>query len=87
MLNCRIENERKTSLTLNFDAGKTEHVDAFGFVHSLPNEALQVEYLCNHLREAYDIIIEMNGDNQKNLSKWKKCIMDSSEDVSVETWC
>jgi len=62
--------------------GKTEHIDTFSFIHHLPNDALQVQYLCDYLREAYDVLIETDEDNQKTTKKWKKCIMDNPENVS-----
>ena len=71
---------KNVSITLL--TGKSEHHDAFGFINTLPNEALQVEYLCHHLHEAYSILMETDEENQKNLKKWKKCIMDSSEEVN-----
>ncbi|XP_076803369.1 uncharacterized protein LOC143447247 isoform X2 [Clavelina lepadiformis] len=63
--------------------GKVEHVDVFGFVHALPNEALQVEYIAHHLQDAFDVLADSNVDNQNNLKKWKAFISDNSEQFEI----
>ena len=61
---------------------KTEHTNAFSFIHFLPNKSLQVQYLCQHLYEAYKVMMKIDDENRKNIKKWKSCIMDSSEEAS-----
>nr|XP_009861938.1 TBC1 domain family member 2B-like [Ciona intestinalis] len=63
--------------------GKTEHTDMFGFIHNLPNEVLQIEYLCSHLTEAYDALLDASEENQKLVKKWKSFMHEHSEKFEV----
>nr|CAB3266838.1 TBC1 domain family member 2B-like [Phallusia mammillata] len=63
--------------------GKHEHIDAFGFIRSLPNEPIQFQYLSLHLRDSIDALTENNEDNPQNLNKWRNFIRDNSEHFDV----
>jgi len=60
--------------------GQTEHVDAFHFVHQLPNKVVQIEYTCRKLTEAYDVLLDNTHDNHANLDKWKHFISSNTEE-------
>ena len=63
--------------------GQTEHVDAYHFVHQLPNKVVQIEYVCRKLTEAYDVLLDNTHDNHANLDKWKHFISSNTDEVSL----